>query len=255
MFDVPKLLESLCHISFEAGEIAQHEREHLEREQKPDGSIVTSADRKVEIYLREALTQLVPGSTVWGEEFGYARDEGHGVWLVDPVDGTTNFAFGSPLWGVSICLAHENELQLGAVFLPDLNELYLAAKGQGAFLNGEPLAPIPPAPFEPYEICGYCESVSKRIPRASIPGRMRCTGAFVVEGAFVATQRYRGMIGIRERLYDVAACVLLNQELGADIRYADGRPLDIAAMLEPVKFETPWIIFPAGTEFLVPEEA
>lgn len=245
------LLDALCHAAFDAAEIAQTERDNLERRLKPDGSIVTSADEKIEVFLRERLVELVPGSNVWGEEFGFARDEGNGLWLVDPIDGTSNFAFGSPMWGISIAFAKEGKIEVGAVMLPDLNELYVAVAGHGAFLNGEPLSPIPPAPFEPYEICGYCDSVVKRLGRDGLPGKMRCAGAFVIEGAFVAAQRYRGMIGMREKLYDVAASVLLCQELGAEIRYADGTPFDIGPLFDGGIIENPWIVFPANTGFVV----
>jgi fructose-1,6-bisphosphatase/inositol monophosphatase family enzyme len=71
----------------------------------------------------------------------------------------------------------------------------------------------------------------------------------VIEGAFVACQRYRGMIGDSENLYDAAAAVLINQELGAEVRYADGRPFDIAAQAQGRRIAGTWIIFPPDTGF------
>src|SRR6187431_648871 len=116
-------LESIAR---QAGKIAQDARRESTRELKPDGSIVTNGDRLVEEFLRRELPKVV-NAPIWGEEYGYAEEDPNGVWAVDPVDGTTNYAFGSPLWGVSIALVKGDEVELGAVFLPDLNEMYLAS--------------------------------------------------------------------------------------------------------------------------------
>jgi len=110
-----QLLPKLGDIVSEAGRIAQQARTEPKREIKPDGSIVTNGDRLVEQFLRAELTHLVPGSKVWGEEFGHSAEGEGGLWLVDPVDGTTNYAYGSPLWGVSVALLRGSSLKLGAV--------------------------------------------------------------------------------------------------------------------------------------------
>src|SRR5580693_8924567 len=111
MGSVSPLLAELGAATRRAGEIALEARKSLKAELKPDGSVVTNGDRSVEEYLRPLLVDLVPGSTVWGEEFGYEEDGGKGWWLVDPVDGTTNYAFGGPYWGVSIALLVDDRLQ------------------------------------------------------------------------------------------------------------------------------------------------
>jgi myo-inositol-1(or 4)-monophosphatase len=240
------LLDELSVLVEDAAVVAQSEREHLVRELKPDGSIVTSADRKVETFFRARLESLLPGSAVWGEEFGYEADSGSGLWLIDPIDGTSNFAYGSPLWGISAALAIEGEIVLGVIDLPDLGETYQVERGCGAALNGKALPPIPPAPFRAEELCGFCEAVARRVPRENIPGKMRCSGAFVVEGAFVATQRYRGLVGLNEKLYDVAPAVLMGRELGADVRFLDGGEFVDSEWLTDRSIDRPWVIFPMG---------
>jgi fructose-1,6-bisphosphatase/inositol monophosphatase family enzyme len=80
---------------------------------------------------------------------------------------------------------------------------------------------------------------------------MRCTGAFVVEGAFVLQQRFRGLVGLREKLYDVAPCVLMALELGADVRYADGSPFLLEELKTDVHITEPWLIFPADSGFFL----
>lgn len=247
MRSIAGYLSPLGDIAVQAGRIACDSRLSLERLEKPDGSVVTNADRAVETYLRDVLPGLVPGSTVWGEEFGFSEPGKSGLWLVDPVDGTTNFAHGSPLWGVSIALCQEGEIKLGAIFLPDLNELYLSSSGNGVTCNGRPLSPIPPGPVLRPETVGYSESVMRL--GIKIPGKMRCSGAFVVEGAWVMQQRYRGMVGVREQLYDVAPCLLFARELGAEVRYLDGTPFELKPLIAPVKIKKPWIIFPMNSGF------
>ncbi len=251
MADYADLLPALESIAREAGRIAQDGRPTAERELKPDGSIVTSADREVESYLRPELESLVPGSAVWGEEYGFAEEGPGGLWLVDPIYGTTNYAVGTPHRGVSIGLALGDSIVAGALFLPDLDELYLASLGGGATCNGQALAAIPPGPVQSIETVGYSETVSRAHPDVRWPGKMRCSGSFVVEGAFVAQQRYRGLVGISEKLYDVAAAVLIGGELGADIRYADGRPFEVEPLKDGRKIERAWLIYPSCSRFML----
>lgn len=244
------LLASLGELVTEAGGLAQQIRSAgIAREIKKDGSLVTPADKQVEIFLRSKLPQLVPGSNVWGEEFGIEPEGENGLWLVDPVDGTTNFAFGGPLWGVSVALVKGDRLLLAAIALPDLGELHLAQENGGAFLNGVPLPKIPEGPIQPYEIVSYDERIVIEANGNRLPGKMRCSGAFVIDGTFTTTQRFRGLIGLNERLYDVAACVLMAQELGGDVRYADGSPFDIEELKAGSGISKPWLIFPANSGF------
>jgi myo-inositol-1(or 4)-monophosphatase len=247
--DFADLLPQLARIVQEAGQIAQREKQTLIRDNKPDGSIVTNGDRAVEKFLREKLTHLIPDSSVWGEEFGFEEEDGKGLWLVDPIDGTSNYSFGSPLWGVSVGFLKNNTLELGAVALPDLNELYLAAKNHGVTLNGAALKPIRPGPVTRQELVSYTEKVMRTHP--VLPGKMRNAGAFVIDGCFVASQRYRGLIGFQEKLYDVAPCILFGLELGADIRYADGTPFELGGIVKDRKIDKPWLIFPSESGFLL----
>ena len=241
------LAEPLVEMVVRAGRLAQKARQRLVKDLKPDGSVVTNGDREVEQFIRLEIDRLTPGMPVWGEEFGFAVDRGEGVWLVDPVDGTTNYSVGSPLWGVSIGFVMAGAIEIGVVALPDLDEVYLATRGGGVTLNGAPLSAIVEGKVMRHELVGYCESVSRL--NLKVPGKQRCSGAFVVEGAWVATQRFRGIVGIREHLYDVAPCILMGTELGADVRYVDGSPLDLEPLLAGDRIGRPWMIFPAGSGF------
>lgn len=244
---------TLAEIVGHAGRVAQNARARLRTELKADGSIVTNADREVEMWLRAELDAFAPGTTVWGEEFGFESSGPEGIWLIDPVDGTSNFAFGSPLWGVSVALVKDGRVLLGSVSLPDLGEMYIAEEGAGAYRNDVRIAPIPAGPIRPEQLVSCSDSIIRTYPDMPVPGKMRLSGAFVVDGTFTAMQRFRGMIGKKERLYDAAACILIALECSADIRYTSGEPLDIRALTaEPVQIGRPWVIFPKDSGFTYP---
>ncbi|MBC8066106.1 MAG: hypothetical protein H7Y17_14840 [Chlorobia bacterium] len=253
MTNLSDRLKALAECIDRAAEIALQARQQMKAELKPDGSIVTNADRAVEEFLRLELSAQWPGTSFWGEEFGRDAVSDKGHWLIDPIDGTSNFRFGSPLWGISVGLAVGDRMELGAVWLPVLGEFYLAERGKGAWMNGQPLSPIPPGPIEAHQLLSYCDSIVRRYSTQAIPGKMRCAGAFVIDGTFTAMQRYRGMIGGGEYLYDAAASILINEELGAEIRWADGKALDYAELIAGKRFDRAWIIFPSGSGFHLSE--
>ena len=246
------LLSNLETIVREAGDIALKAQSGIAREIKPDGSIVTPADREVERFIRSKLVNLLPTAGITGEEMGSAEEREDGLWLIDPIDGTSNYAYGSPNWGVSVGLVRGEEPLIGAVFLPALGEMYLAAIGSGATLNGTRIPAIPHGPIRPEELVSCPDRILRMYPRADLSGKMRHTGAFVLDAAYTAVQRYRGLIGVREKLYDIAACLCIAREVDADVRYADGSPL----LLEPLKnerakLEKGWLIFPKHSGLLL----
>ncbi|CAN5434165.1 inositol monophosphatase family protein [soil metagenome] len=244
----PLLLE-LGKIVRRAGALAQKEREKMVSEFKPDGSIVTNADRNVELFLRDELPKLIPGTGIWGEEFPWDEPMAAGNWAVDPVDGTSNFSFGGLVWGVTVGLMQEGKCVTGAIFLPDLGEVYLAQKGEGAWLNGKLIPQIKPGAINDHELVSYDDMLVRRYPDVRIPGKMRCYGAFVVDATFTANQRFRGMIGRRESLYDIAASVLVLEEAGAEIRYADGTEFLLSELCDGQNITKPWLMFPPNNGF------
>jgi myo-inositol-1(or 4)-monophosphatase len=139
----------------------------------------------------------------------------------------------------------------GAIMLPDLRELYLAELGEGAYLNGIRIPNIPAGKIRDEEIVTYPERLLRRISNAGLPGRMRLSGAFVVDGTFTAVQRFRGMVGQSEKLYDIAASVLINQEVGAEIRYTSGDAFLLSELKRDSKIEHPWMMFPKDSGFFL----
>lgn len=242
----PSLLRETEPYIREAGLYAVKNRPNLQRTIKPDGSIVTNLDKEVETTLREQLLAMTPGAGFWGEEFGYSPATDEGFWLLDPIDGTSNFAFGQPLWGVTVAFFHSGKIRFGATFLPDLDLMLTAADQNGAHLNGQPLPPIPTGEITSVELVAIGDS-HVRIQKIS-PGKMRHLGAFCVEAVFTATQRVRAMTTGHINLYDCAGGIVAARELGAEIRHVNGDPFDENQWITAKKAH-PFYIGPAESNF------
>jgi len=109
---------------------------------KQDGTLVTQADREIETVLRERIEERFPGHVVLGEEQGLSGGgvgSGSPRWVVDPIDGTNNFAWGIPIFATLIALQVGGETEVGVVSAPALGERYDAAAGLGARMNGSPI--------------------------------------------------------------------------------------------------------------------
>ncbi len=106
---------------------------------KADHTPVTEADLAIEAMVREAITDRFPGDAILGEEGGLAGEEGGREWVIDPIDGTKNFADGIQIWGTLIALLESGRPVVGVASAPGLSERYEAAAGAGARLNGAPI--------------------------------------------------------------------------------------------------------------------
>ncbi len=97
---------------------------------------VTNADLAVEARLVEAIHEAFPGDAILAEETQGTAEEGERLWIIDPIDGTTNFAEGLDLWAISVGFALKGRIEFGVIYAPDRDEMYAAARGRGASLNG-----------------------------------------------------------------------------------------------------------------------
>jgi len=112
----------------------------LEIETKGPQDFVTAVDKAVERLIRQRLAETFPDHAILGEEFGLDREGQRVVWVLDPIDGTSNFMRDRPSWCVSIGAAIEGRPVLGVINDPVMDELYSAADGRGATRNGEPIS-------------------------------------------------------------------------------------------------------------------
>jgi myo-inositol-1(or 4)-monophosphatase len=137
----PRYLATGVDAALEAGRIhRRYFRQHPDIHKKGRIDLVTNADLEAERMFRDLIAQRFPDHVVVGEEAGaVAPPEGRCRWIIDPVDGTTNFAHGLALFCVSIALEIDGRLALGVVYDPINEELFTAERGEGARLNGEPI--------------------------------------------------------------------------------------------------------------------
>src|SRR5438876_146828 len=123
-------------IAREAGALLMSYFGKISIEYKGDADLVTEADRAAERLITERITALWPDHDLMGEE-GARRESGSDhKWYIDPLDGTTNFAHGFPVFCVSLGLTHKSQRIAGVIFDPARNELFAAERGSGTFLNG-----------------------------------------------------------------------------------------------------------------------
>jgi len=141
--DIRIRFECALEIAREAGALAlsyYSDREGLVIESKATlHDLVSMADRNVETLIRERISAAFPEDGMLGEEFGLTGGRSPYLWVFDPIDGTLPFIAGMPSWCVSIAVAKRDEIVAGVVNAPRLEEVYAAARGIGASLNGKPL--------------------------------------------------------------------------------------------------------------------
>jgi myo-inositol-1(or 4)-monophosphatase len=198
--------------------------------------LVTEADRASERLVVERLHDTLPAATILAEEgSGRAGDPGL-RWIVDPLDGTTNFAHGYPVFGVSIALEVEGSVRLGVVLDPTRNECFTAVRGKGAFLNGRALhvsvtqaldAALLVTGF-PYDVRTTQRDNLTQFRRFLKTARaVRRSGSAALDLAYVAAGRFDGFWEESLAPWDMAAGALLVQEASGRVSGYGGEPLDI----------------------------
>ncbi|WP_285904917.1 inositol monophosphatase family protein [Pseudodesulfovibrio pelocollis] len=194
--------------------------------------LVTETDFAVEEMLKRELAALLPGSDFLAEETASATEPGELTWIIDPVDGTTNFANGLPFVATSIALWQRNRVVLGVINLPLLGELFAARAGGGARLNGKPVSVSAEGAMEqsliatgfPYAIDEHLDPILDRL-RAVLPRvqGVRRVGAAALDLAYVACGRYEGFYESALKPWDTAAGWLLVREAGGRVTEYDTR--------------------------------
>lgn len=197
----------------------------VSREHKSDGSIVTVADQAMQERLERELRRHWPDFGLLGEEMDAAeqealiREPGAGLWVLDPLDGTSNFAAGIPYFSVSLALIRGGEVSDGLVYDPPRDELFQARRGGGTTLNGEPLGEV----FETPPLAGCIAAIDlKRLPGdlgtrlATTPpySSQRSFGSVALDWCWLAAGRFHVYLHGRQKLWDYAAGQLVLAEAG-----------------------------------------
>ena len=208
------------------------EVENLQVSVKGAGDFVSRADREAERIIKEDLRGARPNYGWLGEETGTeAGEDPTRRWLVDPLDGTTNFLHGLPHWAVSIALEHKGEIVAGVIFDAAKDELYHAEKGNGAWMNGNRLrvsgrrqmiesifATGVPFAGQPY-LPATLKDLARLMP--AVAG-VRRFGAASLDMAYVAAGRFEGYWERGIKAWDIAAGVVLVKEAGGFVEAIRG---------------------------------
>ncbi|MBF9337702.1 inositol monophosphatase [Microbacterium lacticum] len=247
--DASDLLLLAEQIAREAGELARRRRDEgvrIAATKSALADIVTEADREVETLIRARLAAARPGDGFLGEESEAERGSTEITWVVDPIDGTVNYAYGIPHYAVSIAAVAgdpDPELwsaQAGVVFAPVTGDLFRAARGSGAWLGADRLAVSRPTDagallatgfgYDPATHAGDLERVRTVMPLAR---DLRRAGAASLDLAYVAAGRLDGYFERGLAPWDHAAGALLVEEAGGVVGGAPGgrpgRQMTIAA--------------------------
>ena len=200
------------------------EIENLQVSIKGPGDFVTASDKKVEKILIEELQKARPNYSILSEEIGKINNDESFRWIIDPIDGTSNFLHGIPHFAISIGLEHNNEIICGIIYDPIKDEMFIAEKGNGAYLNNQRIRVSSRKKLKDCMICTggpKFESVDRELSmeeykkfssRVLVP--IRKLGSAALDMAYVASGRCDGFWTRNLNYWDIAAGIILIKESG-----------------------------------------
>ena len=204
--------------------------------QKQVNDFVTEVDRAAEQSIIETLLTAYPGHGIWAEESGRehgARDSEF-VWIIDPLDGTTNFAAGLQHWGVCLARVVGGFPRTAVLYFPVLDELYVAVEGEGATLNGRKLRVRVPSSARPQGILACC-SRTPRLYHLNLPYKIRVLGSSAYGLVAVARGSAALAFETRPKIWDLAAASLVVREAGGVFRALEHQQAEGAAAPFPLR--------------------
>ncbi len=223
------LKETLINATEAGAEVMKHyfSSKNLQIHNKEGiNNLVTEADHASEKAIIDAIKEGFPDHFIMSEEVGEIAMDSEYKWIIDPIDGTVNYAHGIPICCVSIGIEHRGELIMGAVYNPFLKEFYLAEKGKGAFLNGEQIhvsnestvlkaCLVTGFPYTYLDAENGPLQAFERFIRKGIP--VRRLGSAAMDLCWVAAGRFDGFYEHKLQAWDSAAGVLMVTEAGGTV--------------------------------------
>jgi myo-inositol-1(or 4)-monophosphatase len=210
------LLDFACNLAEEAGQRLVAWFGKAATDTKRDGSVVTEADLDVDRFIHAALRAKYPQHGILSEEGALIYQGVESTWVIDPLDGTTNYANGLSHWGVSIALLHRGDPVLGVLDFPLLQQRFSSARGAGAWLNGQHLRASALSPADLHgNLFFTTDSRAFRFLDVQSPLKARILGSAAFDLAAVATGAAVACIETTPKVWDLAAAWLIVQEAGA----------------------------------------
>lgn len=222
-----------------AGKIQRERRDRIGKiHYKGQIDPVTEVDTLCEREIVRRIKESFPDHDILAEESGdlAGKAGSKSKWIIDPLDGTVNYAHGYPCYCVSIALEHEGGVVLGVVYNPVLDELFAAEKGKGATLNGKPIAVSPITDLQKSLLAtGFAYDVGHS-PENNLDHfgsfikecqAVRRPGSAALDLVYTAMGRFEGFWELKLHAWDMAAGQLIVKEAGGTVSRFDGSPLDI----------------------------
>ena len=198
-------------------------------------SIVTKADLKSDLLISKLIKDRFPDHNILSEESGFSNKHSKYTWVIDPLDGTSNFASAIPWFGVLICLFEDDKPIMGGAYLPVEDLLYFAQKGKGAFLNGKPVKMDLHKDLK-NSLFSFCVDytddkdlldksimIYKNLVKST--RNIRSTNC-LIDFLYVAEGKFGGCINLFTKIWDISALGLIISEAGGIMRYADGSNIE-----------------------------
>jgi len=185
------------------------EVEKLQVSLKGPNNFVTNADKKVEETIIKELNKSKKNFSILTEESGFIENKDkNNFWIIDPIDGTTNFLNGVPHFCISIALLVDNEIISGVIYDPIKDEIFYADKNGGAYLNNKSVRVSKKSSISE---CLYSANFRKNLPEDLV---VRNTGSAALDLAYVSSGRFDGCLHKNVNLWDIAAGIILIKEAG-----------------------------------------
>jgi len=192
------------------------ELENLQVSKKGPTDFVTNSDKKTEKVLIDELTKNKKKYSILSEEIGFIKnDDNDHIWVIDPIDGTTNFLHGIPHFCISIGLKFKDEIISGIIFDPIKNEIFYAEKNQGAYFNNHRIR------VSKRKNLDECLFATNKIGLSSVDLNARIFGSAALDLAYVASGRIDGYFQNGLNLWDIAAGTLIVKEAGGIVNNYD----------------------------------
>ena len=234
LFTTTSRSPSLLDPAFEAlldrvGERQRADFGHMASSVKADGSLITACDRWSDATLVEGLADLFPREGVLSEEGSQLVPRSAAYWVVDPLDGTTNFAAGIPYWAISLARFEHGLPVLAVLDVPPLRQRIVAVRGRGAWRNGKPLHPpsIQTHPVGCASLCSRSIGVLQKLPDQRFPGKIRLLGVASLNLVSVAMGQTVAALEATPKIWDLAASWLVLSELNCSLRWLEQSPAAI----------------------------